>query len=495
MGDRDVDEEDEIEVRQAPPRAPTEGVRIIGAEEAQVAIETGQAAGKRPDDELRFGDVPPPPEGPRPQVSFPLAEDSDPSTAVPKPPVVPTTRASTPGGNEPPPGPSGTDLPHWTEPPTGEVPRILPESEDRPPDDDADAWSSVSSPRWRDQPGDWEGRDFDDDELQGARDTRVGALADRPEHSDLYSFDEPEPEAEPLVTEPPPPVRASSRPRPQPFGDEHAGGGGRNVPVAVATALGLGGIVLLAAAAGPGALLVLAGAAVVLASAELFNGLRLAGYHPATALGLVGTISLIAAAYRNGEAAFPLVLAMFVVFGFLWYLIGVIRARPVPNLAVTLLAFVWVGFLGSFAALLLKFPHRHGVSYLVLAIVATVANDVAAFFVGSRFGRSPMAREISPHKTWEGFLGASVATIIVTVVVVAAFGLDPWTIRRAFLLSLVVIVFAPLGDLCESLVKRDLNLKDAGSILPGHGGVLDRLDALLFVVPATFYLVRLLELH
>jgi phosphatidate cytidylyltransferase len=267
------------------------------------------------------------------------------------------------------------------------------------------------------------------------------------------------------------------------------------VPVAVATALGLGGVVLLAAAAGPAALLVLAGAAVFLAIAELYNGLRLAGYHPATALGLVGTVSLFAAAYRDGEAAFPMVLAMVVVFGFLWYLIGVIRARPVPNLAVTVLAFVWVGFLGSFAALLLKFPNRHGVSFLLLAIIATVANDVAAFFVGSRFGRSPMAPTVSPHKTWEGFAGAAVATVIVTVAVVAAFGLDPWTIRRAFLLSLVVVVFAPLGDMCESLVKRDLNLKDAGSILPGHGGVLDRLDALLFVVPATYYLVRLLELQ
>ena len=494
MGDRDVDEEDEIEVRHTP-RAPTEGVRIIGAEEAQAAIETGQAAGKRPDDELRFGDVPPSPEEPRPQVSFPLAEDSDPSTAVPKPPVVPATRAATPGAGDPPQPPSSADLPHWTEPPTGEVPRILPESEVPVPDDDADAWSSISSPRWRDQPGDWEDRDFEDDELQGDREDRVGALADRPEHSDLYSFDEPEPEPQPFVPEPPPPVRASSRPRPQSPDDDRAGGGGRNVPVAVATALGLGGLVLLAAAAGPGVLLVVAGAAVFLAAAEIYNGLRLAGYHPATALGLVGTISLSAAAYRDGEAAFPLVLAMFVMFGFLWYLIGVIRARPVPNLAVTFLAFAWVGFLGSFAALLLKFPNRHGVAFLLLAIIATVANDVAAFFVGSRFGRSPMAPAVSPHKTWEGFLGGSVATVIVTMVVVAAFGLDPWTIRRAFLLALVVIVFAPLGDLCESLVKRDLNLKDAGSILPGHGGVLDRLDALLFVVPATYYLVRLLELH
>jgi phosphatidate cytidylyltransferase len=487
VGDRDVDEQDEIDVRQAP-RPPTEGVRIIGAEEAQVAIETGQAAGKLPDDELRFGDVPPAPEGPRPQVSFPLAEDSDPSTAVPKSPVAPAARTPPPGKPA-----AGVELPHWTEPPTGDVPRILPESDagstSGDPDDDLDAWSSMSSPRWRDQPGDWEGADFGGD-LEGARDERVGALADRPEHSDIYSFDEP---GSGLGPEPPP-VRPSSRPRPPASTDELAGGG-RNVPVALATAFGLGGLVLLAAAAGPAALLVVAGAAVFLMVAELYNGLRLAGYQPATALGLVGTVALFAAAYRDGEAAYPLMIGMFVMFGFLWYLARVIRARPVPNLAVTLLAFVWVGVLGSFAALLLKFPNRHGVVFLLLAIIATVANDAAAFFVGSRFGRSPMAPSVSPNKTWEGLLGASVATIVVTVAVVAIFGLDPWTIRRAVLLSLVVIVFAPLGDLCESLVKRDLNLKDAGSILPGHGGVLDRLDALLFVVPATYYLVRLLELQ
>src|SRR5207247_10525100 len=112
---------------------------------------------------------------------------------------------------------------------------------------------------------------------------------------------------------------------------------------------------------------------------------------------------------------------------------------------------------------------------LVLAMSVAHANDVPASFVSSRFGGSPRGPAVSRHKTWEGFLGASVATVIVTVAVVAAFGLDPWTIKRAFLLSLVVIVFAPLGDLCESLVKRDLNLKDAGSLLPGHGGLLDRL--------------------
>jgi phosphatidate cytidylyltransferase len=413
-------------------------------------------------------------------VSFPLAEDSDPSTAVEKPPVV------TPSPSSP-----AVELPHWTEPPTGEVPRILPESEpaeEGDVEDDLDAWSSMASPRWRDTPGDWEGADFDPDEFRGAEEARVGALADRPEHSDLFSFDEPEPLFEPE----PPPVRASSRPRPQTAGEEPAPGA-RNVPVAVATGITGGALVLLVAWAGPTAFAVVAGAAVFLAVAELYNGLRLAGYHPATVLGLAATIGAFAAAYRNGEEALPLVLALFVVFGLLWYLAGVIRARPAANLAVTILAFAWVGFLGSFAALLLKFPDRHGVAFLLLAMIATIAYDVSAFFVGSRFGRSPLAPAVSPNKTWEGLLGASVATVAVTLAVVAIFGLHPWTIGRAFALSLVVIVFAPLGDLCESMMKRDLGVKDMGAILPGHGGLLDRLDALLFVVPATYYLVRLLE--
>jgi phosphatidate cytidylyltransferase len=128
------------------------------------------------------------------------------------------------------------------------------------------------------------------------------------------------------------------------------------------------------------------------------------------------------------------------------------------------------------------------VSFLLLAIIATVAYDVSAFFVGSRFGRSPLAPAVSPNKTWEGLLGASVATMIVTLAVVAIFGLHPWTIGRAFALSLVVIVFAPLGDLCESMVKRDLGVKDSGTAVGPHGGLLDRLDAVLFTIVAGYYL-------
>jgi phosphatidate cytidylyltransferase len=142
--------------------------------------------------------------------------------------------------------------------------------------------------------------------------------------------------------------------------------------------------------------------------------------------------------------------------------------------------------------LLLGFPNRHGIAYLLGAIVATVAYDVGALFVGSRIGRTPLAANVSPNKTWEGLMGASTAALIACILIVRM--VAPWNGGRALALALVVIVAAPLGDLCESLIKRDLGVKDIGWILPGHGGILDRIDALLFVVPATYYLVRLLKI-
>jgi phosphatidate cytidylyltransferase len=181
---------------------------------------------------------------------------------------------------------------------------------------------------------------------------------------------------------------------------------------------------------------------------------------------------------------------MFMVFCLLWYLTGVVRARPAVNIGLSLLVFGYVGFLGSFSALLLKFPN--GVGMLVGTVIVVVAYDVGAFFVGRSIGRTPLS-PVSPNKTVEGLLGATTAAIAVAVIIVQA--IHPWGVKHALLLAIVVSVMAPLGDLCESMIKRDLDLKDMGSILPGHGGVLDRIDAMLFVMPAVFYLVVYLGLR
>jgi phosphatidate cytidylyltransferase len=588
------------------PRQPAEGVRIIGADEAAAAIESGQVAAKKPEDALRFGDVPPQPPGPRPSLRFPGADPS----SVDKPPVAGEPRPSrderesaaaeaarrwdealarstesrgrtrsssalfgdpedpedlfglsggrtepAPGpdrGPEPsgaaswldeepellsPPGPPPSATPpwdpaapqyddlsdydqaappappapprfdpeasvpplqHWTEPPSGEVPRILiDEDEPPPPDEDLSAWGALGAqPRWRDQPTDWEDADFSDAILTDEA-HRVGAL--RTGEGDApFSFDEPEPEAPPEspYERPGTPGRAristlptgGARPLGPPGGRAQGGAGGSDVTTRVVTGGVAVAVLLLAAVIGPKALVLLVAVALTMSAAELFQGLRTRGYHPATLLGLVGTASLVGAVYWKGLDAYPLVLALFVVFTLLWYLTGVVRARPAMNVAVTLLVFLYVGFLGSFAALILT-AGRPGARLLLGAILATIAYDIGAFFVGRWAGKTPLAPDISPNKTVEGLVGASVATLLVCLVIVS--NIDPWDGGKAFWLAIMVCVAAPLGDLCESMIKRDLDVKDMGNVLPGHGGVLDRIDALLFVIPGTFYLARL----
>jgi phosphatidate cytidylyltransferase len=153
---------------------------------------------------------------------------------------------------------------------------------------------------------------------------------------------------------------------------------------------------------------------------------------------------------------------------------------------------MWVGFLGSFAALMLRYPNREGIAFLGGAIIATVANDVGALFAGRQWGSAPMAADISPNKTWEGALGGTFATFVACAIL--GWQSAVWDLGSGLALALVVSIVAPLGDLSESMIKRDLGVKDMGSLLPGHGGVLDRFDAILFVLPAVYYLVELLNL-
>ena len=234
----------------------------------------------------------------------------------------------------------------------------------------------------------------------------------------------------------------------------------------------------------------------LLAAAEAYAAFRRAQYHPATLLGLVACLSLVVETYNKGVAALPLVLVLVVAGSFVWYLAKVEPAAdPVAGLTSTVFVFVWVGAFGSFAALLLDptlFPDRHGIAFLLAAIIVTVADDVASLLVGSAMGRHQLAPSISPNKSWEGLIGGAVAAILVSVIVVHF--IHPWTIGKALVYGVIVAVVAPIGDLSQSLLKRHLGIKDMGRILPGHGGVLDRVDGLLFVLPATYFAVKALHL-
>ncbi|HEX4979675.1 MAG TPA: phosphatidate cytidylyltransferase [Acidimicrobiales bacterium] len=476
------DEDDED--RPTPPRTSAEGVRIIGAQEA-AQREAELQSGRLPDDALRYGDVPPPPSGPRPAVRFPLPEDAEP----------PAT---------PPPAAGGAELPHWTEEPTGEVPRVLANDDE---DDDFEAWAALRrQPRWR-EGSDWEEADFADDELAAAGEERLGALDDRPRAPEFAfdteeeeDFDDLEPAAARRAGSPARSGQASSAPRrvssrpsaaePYDYGERR--GGDRDMAVAVGVGVGLGIVALLCYWAGPGWFAALATVVVVVAAVEVFDNFRRAGLRPATLLGVAGTFALMVGAYNKGERAIPLVLALGVVFSTLWYLFGVVRARPTANLGVTLLGLLWVGFLGSFASLMLRHPGDDGKNFLLGAVLAVVANDVGARFAGRSFGNTPLMPEISPNKTVEGFFGGFLISLVMCLAVVGQ--LDPWSFGSAFWLAVVVSLAGPGGDLAESMIKRDLGVKDMGTILPGHGGVLDRFDALLYALPAVYYLVEVLDL-
>ena len=290
----------------------------------------------------------------------------------------------------------------------------------------------------------------------------------------------------------PPAPRAPRRP---PADPNRPGPGGSSIGIRVGTGVAVAVVALLAFKLGTVPSVVLSAIVVTFAAGECFGVLRRAGYHPASLLGLVGTISLMVGAYAKGVAALPLVLVLITVFTLIWYLFGIERGSPVAGTAATLLTVGWVSLLGAYAGLLLSpssFPDRHGIAFLLGAIIATVANDVGALVIGGWLGSRPLAPKISPNKTWEGLFGGAVFSILFSTVVVGS--IHPWSASNAALLGVVVAVVAPIGDLCESLLKRDLGLKDMGRLLPGHGGVLDRVDALLFVLPATYYLVRALNI-
>jgi phosphatidate cytidylyltransferase len=161
---------------------------------------------------------------------------------------------------------------------------------------------------------------------------------------------------------------------------------------------------------------------------------------------------------------------------------------------VSILGLMWIGLLGSSAALLLQMfsfmgdgaKGTTGVELILITVLATAGHDVFALLVGSSAGKSKLAPEISPNKTVEGLVGGMFAAIAIPLFLtqspLAVVG--DW--KDALALGMAIAVAAPFGDLVESRLKRDLGIKDFGTILPGHGGILDRFDGFLFTLPATF---------
>jgi phosphatidate cytidylyltransferase len=567
--DRRDDEldEDQTENPVAPARATPEGVRILGAEEAQAAMEAGTVGRRLGDQDTRYGDVPPRPDPAlRPSARFPRAADEPAPDVVAKPTrpqdetadddgfergisllddVEPVHDEETPlTGIRPPDEPQTNDsveeleivaidlsddvdpdeieggadepedvdvlvadadsegkaaeLPHWSEPPTGEMPLLLPEAEpvDLTGEESLDAFSAAAStasgPRFLTGVGDWAQDDYESLDELGDEDTNVGALASAPEDDDT-AFDREVAARRKIRPRGESGVRVGAPPRrpTRPDEDLALAGVEPDLTTRVITGVGLAVLALICLKLGRDATTVLATAIVGLASLELFQGFQRRGFRPATILAVLGALAIVPLAYQRGEFAYPFTIALVTLFTLLWYLFEVVRARPVVNVAVTVMGFVYVGCLGAFAGLLLSY--QNGVGLILGVVLCVVGYDIVGYVIGSQFGKTRLAPAISPNKTIEGLIGGMAASIVVAVVIVNR--ITPWNdLTDALALGVTVAIMAPLGDLCESLLKRDLGVKDFGTLLPGHGGILDRFDSILFCLPAVYYLARALTI-
>jgi phosphatidate cytidylyltransferase len=444
---------------------------------------------------------------------LPDASDEEPELLLPpdQPTGSNTESIQVIGDEEHPPlrfGPDDTGpLPHWTAPPTGEVPKIFAEGGE----DDTEDWAALTNqgPVWRDDRGAAPGQVEEEFDL-GSLDSgvRVGALDERPAPLDPF-FDDEEPAVlPPPIVEPDPsrvtpirtrraapagvPAGAARRGADEPSFTESRGTSGRDMPMAIGVGVALAALFLILAKIGPKYLMVLVVLALAAAAVEFFDKVREQGYQPATLVGIVAVAGMPLAAYWRGEGGLLLVAVLAMVSTFVWYMLsGGIDSNPAPNTAMSMLGVVWIGLLGGFAALLLREPH--GVETVVIAVAGTVAYDVGGLFVGSAAGKTPMAAWISPNKTVEGLVGGMLAAILAVVLLHFA-GMQPWDaqLTNAIWLGVTIAVAAPIGDFAESMLKRNLGIKDFGTLLPGHGGALDRIDAMLLVAPAVYYLTRVL---
>ena len=206
---------------------------------------------------------------------------------------------------------------------------------------------------------------------------------------------------------------------------------------------------------------------------------------PALYLGV--TLSLVLAQTSGTAWMLGGMLATFV-FAFAASALAKTRAPSTVAIAATVLGAGWIGF-GLGHLLLLRDVHQHG-RLLTFAVLLTVwAADTFAYFGGRLLGRHKLAPSLSPGKTWEGFVIGSIAGVFVSFVALYDTRHTYLSIWQAVVLGIVVVLASVAGDLFESMLKRDMQVKDTGRLLGGHGGILDRVDALLFAGPAAYYLV------
>ena len=276
---------------------------------------------------------------------------------------------------------------------------------------------------------------------------------------------------EPVPMQPVPPPERRSR-------------AGRNLPAAIGVGLALAVVVLGTLFLWKPSFVVVVVVAAVLGVWELGHAFAQGGVRLPLVPLSVGAAAIVVSAYAGGSEAMLVALTLTVFAAMLW------RAPENPNgyvrdVTASAFAALYVPFLAGFAALLLR--PDDGADRVVVFIVLVVLSDIGGYAAGVLFGRHPMAPTVSPKKSWEGFGGSALFCAVGGAVAVPL--LLEGAAWQGALIGLAVMVTATLGDLGESMIKRDLGIKDMGSLLPGHGGIMDRLDSLLPAAPVAYLLL------
>lgn len=434
------------------------------------------------------------------------------------------------------------ELPHYSDPPTGQVPRVV-------IGEGSDArWADLADqPRWRDTEHAFDEQggfadlvpeeeraeltgehraiaadfEFEDGPVEAVepvaaeperRRIRIGLPEDQggpPEPRPAVPFDgalddddyfddgiaaEPRPRRERATAE---------RRAPRTARGADAGNGQRNLPLAVGVGVGLVAVGLACFAAGAIPTTILITVVLVLCAQEFYSSLESAGFHAAGLIGIVAVAGLGLAPLWETTNAYPIIGGLTVLTSLAWFTFVQPGGNTVKNLGATLLGVAYIGGLGSFATLLLGQGRlvetdrttNQGIGVIIAAVLVTVCYDVGAYFIGKSAGRTPLSAT-SPNKTQEGLFGGVAVAVIAPTLILWLSNLDPVGVdmKTAIGFSLICALMAPVGDLCESAIKRDLGVKDMGTLLPGHGGVLDRFDGLLFVLPTAYFMAKLLQI-
>jgi phosphatidate cytidylyltransferase len=262
---------------------------------------------------------------------------------------------------------------------------------------------------------------------------------------------------------------------------------GRDLPAAIASGVVLGVAIVASLAFWSPAFMLIVVAAVVVAVWELGRAFATGDISLTREPVMVGGVVMVLVAFVFGAPALVTATAVTALFSMLWRLRGGVPGY-VRDATAAVFTIVYVPFLGGFVALLLAEPR--GELAIVTFVLVTTSSDIGGYAVGVLFGRHPMAPVISPKKSWEGFAGSALSCVVVGWLAVDLLLDGRWWV--GVLLGLITVVMATLGDLCESVMKRDLGIKDMSSIIPGHGGLMDRLDSLLATAAPTWLLLHYL---